>query len=60
MRDVLSEGLAWARQRLAAARQMLGEALRPKHATSSLKETLLAMPNAGEDRDFERLEDLEK
>jgi len=39
---------------------MLGEALRPKHATSSLKETLLAMPNAGEDRDFERLEDLEK
>jgi plasmid stability protein len=35
-------------------RQILREALGPKGPGQSLKEMLLAMPNAGEDRDFER------
>jgi plasmid stability protein len=38
-------------------RQILREALGPKGPTQSLKEMLLAMPDAGEDRDFERPED---
>lgn len=38
-------------------RQILREALRPKEPGSSLKELLLAMPDVGEDRDFERPED---
>lgn len=33
------------------------EAIGSQGATQSLKEMLLAMPNAGEDRDFERPED---
>jgi hypothetical protein len=36
---------------------MLREVRGPKGATRSLKEMLLAMPNAGDDRDFERPED---
>jgi plasmid stability protein len=35
-------------------RQILREALGPKGPGQSLKEMLLAMPDAGEDRDFER------
>ena len=38
-------------------RQILREALRPKEPVRSLKELLLAMPDVGDDRDFERLED---
>ncbi len=38
-------------------RQILRQALRPKGPTKSLKEHLLAMPDVGEDRDFERPED---
>jgi len=38
-------------------RQILREALDPKRPVQSLKEMLLAMPNAGEDCDFERPED---
>ena len=38
-------------------RQILREALRPKEPGKSLKELLLAMPDVGEDRDFERPED---
>lgn len=57
MWDVLSEKAIRDIQRLAAARQIPREALGLKGATRSLKETLLAMPNAGEDRNFERLED---
>ncbi len=38
-------------------RQILREALGPKGPVQSLKEMLLAMPDAGEDRDFERPED---
>jgi plasmid stability protein len=38
-------------------RQILREALRPKEPGKSLKELLLAMPDVGDDRDFERLED---
>jgi plasmid stability protein len=38
-------------------RQILREALGPKAPTQSLKEMLLAMPDAGEDRDFGRPED---
>jgi plasmid stability protein len=38
-------------------RQILREALRPGDPVQSLKELLLAMPDAGEDRDFERPED---
>lgn len=38
-------------------RQILREALSSKGPTQSLKEMLLSMPDAGEDRDFERLED---
>lgn len=35
-------------------RQILREALGPKGSRQSLKEMLLAMPDAGEDQDFER------
>ena len=38
-------------------RQILREALRPGDPVQSLKELLLAMPDVGEDRDFERPED---
>ena len=38
-------------------RQILREALRPKEPGKSLKELLLAMPDVGDDRDFERPED---
>ncbi|HEV2858119.1 MAG TPA: hypothetical protein VGW80_06940 [Solirubrobacterales bacterium] len=38
-------------------RQILREALGPKGPRQSLKEMLLTMPYAGEDRDFERPED---
>jgi len=38
-------------------RQILREALGPKGPAQSLKEMLLAMPDTGEDRDFERPED---
>ena len=38
-------------------RQILREALRHKQPGKSLKELLLAMPDVGDDRDFERLED---
>lgn len=38
-------------------RQILREALRSGGPVQSLKELLLAMPDAGEDRDFERPED---
>lgn len=38
-------------------RQILREALGPKGPGQSLKEMLLAMPDVGEDRDFERPED---
>ncbi|HEY8501088.1 MAG TPA: hypothetical protein VIL21_00240, partial [Solirubrobacterales bacterium] len=38
-------------------RQILREALGPKGPGQSLKEMLLAMPEAGEDLDFERPED---
>jgi len=38
-------------------RQILREALGPKGQVQSLKEMLLAMPDAGKDRDFERPED---
>lgn len=38
-------------------RQILREALGPKGPVQSLKEMLLAMPDAGEDRDFARPED---
>ncbi|MDQ3724983.1 MAG: DNA-binding protein [Actinomycetota bacterium] len=38
-------------------RHILREALGPKGPGQSLKEMLLAMPSAGEDRDFERPED---
>lgn len=38
-------------------RQILREALGPKEPTRSLKQMLLAMPDAGEDLDFERPED---
>jgi plasmid stability protein len=38
-------------------RQILREALRLKEPGSSLKELLLAMPDVGDDRDFERPED---
>lgn len=38
-------------------RQILREALGSKGPGQSLKEMLLAMPDAGEDRDFERPED---
>lgn len=39
-------------------RQILREALRPKGPAKSLKQHLLEMPDVGEDRDFERPEDL--
>ena len=38
-------------------RRILREALRPGDPVQSLKELLLAMPDVGEDRDFERPED---
>lgn len=38
-------------------RQILRQALGPKQPAQSLKEMLLAMPDVGEDRDFERPED---
>jgi antitoxin FitA len=38
-------------------RQILRKALRPGDPVQSLKELLLAMPDVGEDRDFERPED---
>lgn len=38
-------------------RQILREVLRPKEPVQSLKELLLAMPDVGDDRDFERPED---
>lgn len=38
-------------------RQILREALSSKGPAQSLKKMLLAMPDAGEDRDFERPED---
>jgi plasmid stability protein len=38
-------------------RQILREALGSKGPTKSLKEMLLGMPDAGEDRDFARPED---
>jgi plasmid stability protein len=38
-------------------RQILREALGPQGPGQSLKEMLLAMPDVGEDRDFERPED---
>lgn len=38
-------------------RQILREALRPGGSAKSLKDLLLEMPHAGEDRDFERPED---
>jgi plasmid stability protein len=38
-------------------RQILREALRPAPPARSLKDLLLAMPDVGEDRDFERPED---
>jgi plasmid stability protein len=38
-------------------RQILREALGEKEPGQSLKQMLLAMPGAGEDRDFERPED---
>jgi plasmid stability protein len=38
-------------------RQILREALGPKGPGHSLKQMLLAMPDVGEDRDFERPED---
>jgi plasmid stability protein len=38
-------------------RQILREALRGHGPAKSLKELLLAMPDVGEDRDFERPED---
>lgn len=38
-------------------RQILREALGPQGPGQSLKEMLLAMPDAGEDQDFERPED---
>jgi antitoxin FitA len=38
-------------------RQILRDALGPNEPTQSVKEMLLAMPDAGEDRDFERRED---
>jgi plasmid stability protein len=38
-------------------RQILREALRGQGPTKPLKELLLAMPDVGEDRDFERPED---
>jgi plasmid stability protein len=39
-------------------RQILREALRPGGRGKPLKELLLEMPDVGEDRDFERPEDL--
>jgi antitoxin FitA len=39
-------------------RQILREALRGHGSAKPLKELLLAMPDVGEDRDFERPEDL--
>lgn len=38
-------------------RQILREALRPAGPVQSLKDLLLAMPDVGEDRDFERPKD---
>jgi plasmid stability protein len=38
-------------------RQILREALEPRGPSQSLKEMLLAMPDAGEDDDFKRPED---
>jgi antitoxin FitA len=38
-------------------RHILREALKPKGPAQSLKELLLAMPDVGEDRDFERPKD---
>lgn len=38
-------------------REILREALLPARDTRSLKELLLAMPEAGEDSDFERIQD---
>jgi plasmid stability protein len=38
-------------------RQILREALSPKGPPQSLKELLLAMPDVGEDQDFERRQD---
>jgi plasmid stability protein len=38
-------------------RRILREVLRPKEPVRSLKDLLLEMPDAGEDRDFERPED---
>jgi len=38
-------------------RQILRRALRPDATRSSLKELLSAMPDVGEDRDFERADD---
>lgn len=38
-------------------RQILREALKPGEPVQSLKELLLAMPDVGEDRDFERPKD---
>jgi antitoxin FitA len=38
-------------------RQILREALRPRAPVKSLKEFLLAMPDFGQDEDFERPED---
>jgi plasmid stability protein len=38
-------------------RQILREALRAKGSTKSLKDILLEMPDAGEDKDFQRPDD---
>ncbi len=38
-------------------RQILRQALRPDHSVSSFKEILSEMPDAGDDRDFERIQD---
>jgi antitoxin FitA len=38
-------------------RRILREALGPKTSSRTLKEMLLAMPDGGEDQDFERPED---
>ena len=39
-------------------RQILRRALRPERSDSSLKALLTAMPDVGDDRDFERVHDL--
>ena len=38
-------------------REILREVLLPSHGKRSLKELLLAIPPAGEDEDFERIQD---